>query len=473
MTNLPIAILCAALSSFSDDGAAWNRYRGPNGTGLAAGSGYPLEIGPESQVLWKVALPPGRSSPALSREHLYLTAVEDERLLTLALSRETGERVWEREAPRPRRTEFHAKNGPAAATAAVDDEVVVVFFDEFGLLAYDHDGEELWRKPLGPFDNIYGMGASPILVGDVVVQACDQATGSYVLALSKTDGRELWRVERPQAVSGHCTPIVFEPEGGAPQVVLPGSMLLDAYDVASGERVWWITGMPSEMKSVPVLLDDTLWIHGYNMPLNDHGQEILLPEFEPALTESDSDTNGRISADEVEDPRVARMLPWFDQDEDGGLNAVEWSTLRTALAATNVALALRPGGRGDRTAEGVLWRYYRSIPQLPSPLIVDGRYYMLNDQGGLISLLDATKGELIERGRLAQATDAYYASPVAAEGHAFLLSETGILSILGPESGLEPVHTVEFGEPCYATPALEDGQIWLRTQGHLYAFAAD
>jgi len=473
MLFLDLSLLVSLLVPAGDESAAWNRYRGPNGTGLAEGGPYPIEIGPDSHVLWKRALPPGRSSPVLSHTHVYVTAVEDERLWTLALERDTGELAWKREAPRPRRTHFHPKNGPAAPTPAVDSEVVVVFFDEFGLLAYDHAGEELWRLPLGPFDNIYGMGSSPILVGGLAVLACDQSTGSYVLAVSKRDGKEVWRVPRPEAVSGACTPIVYRPAEDGPQVVLPGSLLLDAYDAASGARVWWITGLPSEMKSVPVLLDDTLWLHGYNIPMNDHGQEILLPEFPAALAERDADGDGRISAAELGDGRLGELFAVFDLVADGSLDAGEWGSLRATLAATNAAMAVRPGGRGDRTAEAVLWRFYRSIPQLPSPLVVDGRYYMLNDQGGLISLLDAASGELIERGRLEDALDEYYASPVGANGRVYLLSESGILSVLAGDSGLRSVHRAEFGESCYATPALEDGRIWLRTQEHLYAFGAE
>ena len=123
------------------DGAAadWSRFRGPNGTGIAASGEFPAEIGPERNVLWKSALPPGRSSPVLSHARLFLTALEGEELVTLAFERDGGKLAWKHAAPRPRRTRFHADNHPAAPSAAVDADTVVVFFDEFGLLAYDHD----------------------------------------------------------------------------------------------------------------------------------------------------------------------------------------------------------------------------------------------------------------------------------------------------------------------------------------------
>src|SRR5262245_51945587 len=186
--------LVLSLAPGGDGAAAWNRFRGPNGTGVASGS-YPAEIGPKEHVLWLRELPPGRSSPILSKERVFLTALEGEKLVTLALERASGAVAWKAEAPRPRRTRFHPDNHPAAPSPAVDADTVVVFFDEFGLLAYDHDGKERWRLPLGPFDNVYGLGASPILVGDVVVLACDQSTHSFVVGVSKRDGKELWRAE--------------------------------------------------------------------------------------------------------------------------------------------------------------------------------------------------------------------------------------------------------------------------------------
>src|SRR5262249_58950420 len=109
--------------------------------------------------------------------------------------------------------------GPSAAT---DGRYVVVFFGDFGLLAYDVDGKELWQKPLGPFNNIYGMGSSPVIVGDIVVLTCDQSTGSYIAAFETATGKERWRTSRTEAKSGHSTPVIYTPPDGRPQIVVPG-----------------------------------------------------------------------------------------------------------------------------------------------------------------------------------------------------------------------------------------------------------
>jgi hypothetical protein len=472
-SRVVVCALLVAAAPVAQDAAesAWSRFRGPNGAGIAAGGRYEAEIGPEQRVIWKRAFPPGHSSPVFSAERVFLTAVEDDRLWTYALDRETGATVWRREAPRPRRTTFHGKNGPAAASAAVDEDTVVVFFDEYGMLAYDHDGEERWRMPLGPFFNIYGMGASPVLVEGVAVLACDDGKDSYVLGADKRTGEELYRVARPDAVSGHCTPVVYRPDGKPVQFLLPGSFVLDAYEVRTGERVWWVRGLPCEMKSVPALRGDTLWIHGYGSPMNDRGKQLELPGFADALAKMDADGDDALSRDELEERRVRSWFPFLDLDRSGGLDAGEWRLCRASFASVNAAMAIRCGGEGDRTEDAVLWRYYRSIPQLPSPLVLGDVYYLASDQGGLVTTISASTGERIAKARVGDAGDAYFTSPVAGDGKVYLLGESGVLTVLRA-GGLEELHRADFGEPCFATPALVDDSVWIRTEGHLYRLGA-
>jgi len=465
-----LALAVASTALVAQTGTSpWNRFRGPNGTGLAEGK-YLTKVGPEQGVIWKREFPEGHSSPVFSAKLMFLTAVEDEKLYTYAINRADGATVWRKEAPRPRRTKFHGKNGPAAASAAVDGDTVAVFFDEYGMLAYDHDGKERWRMPLGPFFNIYGMGASPIIIGDTVILPCDDGKESYVIGVDKLTGDVRYKVDRPDAVSGHCTPVVYEPEGGAPQFILPGSFLLDSYDAKTGDRIWWIRGLPSEMKSVPVLLGDTLWIHGFGSPQNNEGRQIELPAFADALKQMDKDNDGFIGPKELTDRRVSRYYMFLDLDKSGGLDKDEWRLSRQSFSSVNAAMALRVGGKGDMTEKSVLWRYYRSIPQLPSPLIAEGVYYLLADQGGLMTTVSADKGEFLEKSRVGEAGDAYFTAPVCGDGKVYLLSENGLLTVLAAGKKLEPIHSVHFEEPCFATPALVDNKIWLRTHGHLYCF---
>lgn len=452
----------------------WSRFRGPNGSGVADGATLPGELGPGRNVLWRVAVPDGYSSPVLAGDRLFLTAIEDDRLLTLAIDAESGEELWRREAPRPRVEQLDARNNPAAPSPAVDGERVYVFFAEFGLLAYDLDGNELWRMPLGPFDNLYGMGASPVAYDGKVLLVCDQRTGSFLIAVDGESGETVWRVDRPEAASSHVTPVVWEPEdGGEPQLLVVGSFLFSGYSIATGERLWFVRGMIHEMKSVPVIGDGIAYVNGYGSPLNDPGNTLEVGSFAEALLD-DADGDGFLSREELpEGSRARRRVGMSDLDRDGLLNERDWEYFRNSMAMTNGMFAIRLGGSGDMTEESFLWLYSRAVPQLPSPLLYAGHLYMVND-GGIVTILDPESGERLDQDRLQEAVDSYYASPVAGDGKIYMVSELGKVSVLVPGPDLEVVFSADLDEVVYATPAIDAsrGRIYLRTGAALYCFAA-
>ncbi len=198
--------LVAALSA---EAADWSRFRGPNGSGVAQSAAFPVEFGPQRNVVWKVALPPGHSSPVLDADRIYVTALDGDALQTIAIDRASGQILWRRDVQRPRSLRLDKRNHPASPTPAADGENVYVFFQDFGLIAYSREGRERWRVALGPFDNAYGMASSPIVADGKVVLVCDQSNGSFMLAVGKNDGRLRWKVERPESKSGHSTPIVY------------------------------------------------------------------------------------------------------------------------------------------------------------------------------------------------------------------------------------------------------------------------
>lgn len=460
---------CLSLPTAPGQDREWNRFRGPNGNGIATGS-IPTRFGADTNVVWKVTIPEGSSSPILSARRVFLTAFQKDDLYTYAIERDTGKIAWRKKAPRARKTKVDRRNDPASPSPAVDADTVVVFFPDFGLLAYDHDGRKRWQHPLGPFHNAYGMGASPVIVGDLVYLACDHSRGSFLIALSKRDGKVAWKVDRPHARSGHCTPIVYRPEQGGPQLILPGSFYLDAYDAASGERLWWVSGLSFEMKSTPVLHDRTIYINGYGSPLNQPGNQVAMPPFADVVAKHDKNADGFIQKDEMPPSRAHDWFSFVDLDGDKKLGAADWSFLRDALQSQNAMLAIKAGGRGDMTKKSVRWSYQRWVPQLPSPLIVADTLYMLHDQGGRMTLLRPKTGEVIARGRVKGASDNYYASPVAAGRQILLVGTSGLVSVLEANGGLEPVAVSDLDEKCHATPAIAGGRVYLRTESTLYCF---
>ncbi len=447
----------------------WSQFRGPNGSGVSETGKLPAEFGQEKNLVWKTALPPGHSSPVLTTDYIFLTAVDKNTLLTICLNRNTGEIRWQKTAPRLREEHVDYRSSPAAASPVTDGSNVYVFFQDFGLLAYDLDGNELWQHPLGPFDNVYGMGASPILVEDKLIFVSDQSTNSYIIALDKNTGKQLWHTERREAKSGHCTPVLYQTEAGEIQVVVPGSFLLTAYSPETGEKIWWVRGLSFEMKSTPVMKDDVLYINGYGSPLNQPENQVELPPFEETLATQDADGNGVISKAEMPEMPASNWFSFVDLDGDSVLNAGDWAYFRAALASLNGMLAIRLGGNGDMTEHNLLWQYRKSVPQLPSPLLYKNVLYMIND-GGIATSFKPETGEVIKQGRLKGANDQYYASPVAADGKVFMVSRKGKISVLNPDGSLEVTAVNDLAEQCYATPAIANGRIYIRTVKALYCF---
>ena len=462
---LAVLFLAAAVSTDAPDPGGWSRFRGPNGSGVSESRRLPTEFGPTKNVIWKTELPFGHSSPSLTRHRIFLTAARGGHLITICLDRHTGRFIWEREAPRPRVEKLDSRNGPAGPTPATDGVNVYVFFADFGLLSYDMDGRERWRLPLGPFSNLYGMGASPVLVDDLVVLVCDQNTESFIVAVGQRDGRVRWKTPRPEAHSGHSTPILHKPAGARTQVIVAGSFLLTAYAADTGEKVWWVRGLCFELKSTPVVSGDTLYINGFGTPQNQPGSQPAVESFEDIVRRY-ADATGTVTFANLPN---GNARSWIDLNSDGEVSAAEWDYYRAAMASENGMLAIRLGGRGDMTDANVRWKYHKAVPQLPSPPVYRGVVYMVND-GGIVTALKPDSGAEIGQGRLKGAIDHYYASPVAADGKVFMLSETGKAVVLPSDGSLEPVTVNDLGDDIYATPAISDGRIYVRTRGWLFCF---
>jgi outer membrane protein assembly factor BamB len=457
---LPLALLGA--------GADWPQFRGRNAAGVADATNLPVQVGPEKNVVWKTALPPGWSSPAVAAGRIFLTAVENDKLLTIALDRENGRIRWRREAPRPRRQEMQETNSPAAATPASDGERVYVFFADYGLLAYDADGRELWTLPLGPFNNPFGHGASPILAGDLVLQVCDQDAGSFLIAVDKKTGRVRWNTPRRHAQRGYATPVLLQ-RGSGLQVLVAGSYQLDAYDVRTGKPIWWVTGFPWQIKPTPALGEDSVYLVTYSGE-SDPGQQERVPSFAEALATLDKDKNGKLSKDEIVDERARnRFDEYLDLDDTGFLEERDWAQFQRRRAGTNSLWAFRTGGEGDMTDKSFLWKNAKSLPNVPSPLLYQGVLYTLKE-GGILTSYDPKTGEVLKQARLEGALGAYYASPVAADGKLYALSEEGKLAVVraAPQWELLAVNPLDDGSK--STPAIVGDRLYVRTYSALYCF---
>ncbi|MGI8733354.1 MAG: PQQ-binding-like beta-propeller repeat protein [Pyrinomonadaceae bacterium] len=496
--NTAAALLIASLAFTRAVAEDWSQFRGPNGSGVSATTGLPVEFGPEKNVVWKTALPPGHSSPVLTSNRVFVTAYarvdarakeraharqaspiekENYKLLVIALDRQTGKILWQREVPRTITGRLQNVNDPASPSPVTDGTNVYVFFQEFGLISYNAAGKERWRRPLGPFNMFYGFGASPILVDDKVILPVDQdSPSSYLIAVDKNSGRVRWKVDRPVVISGYSTPIVYQPKQGPKQIVIPESFQLSAYSVVDGKRVWWVRGLTCEMKSIASNDGEYLFINGWGFPQNQPGQQVATIPWEEALPKYDKNGDRQIAKTEIPSAATEKMdkmlssaFEAFDMNRDEKLNTKDWEVFRAMMASENGLLAIKMGGQGDQTATAIRWRYTKPVPQVPSTLLYKGVLYMINDSGILISF-DPVTGNVIKQGRLHGAIDKYFSSPVAADDKVFLIGQAGQVSVLKAAGEWEVLKVNELDDECFATPAIADGRMYIRTRSALYCF---
>jgi outer membrane protein assembly factor BamB len=445
--------------------AEWPRFRGPNGSGVDSSTGYPVEFSPSRNVVWKAPVPYGQSSPIVAGNRVYVTASEDEKLVTIALDAKTGHELWRRGVTRDRTQKIFRANDPASPTPVADSSGVVAFFPDFGVVAYAPDGRERWTHHLGPFKNFYGIASSPVMEGDLVVLICDQQTGSFAIALDRDSGRQRWRTERTGMTVGWATPAIFRPKSGSAELIVPGTTRIDSYYLATGERHWWMPVGSMGALGTPVVDGDTLFVEtvGTNDP--------WLPPFATILAKYDKDKDGRISWDEFHnDPDLGEHFGWIDSNSDNFIDEKEWNAARMLGQGDHGVFALRPQqARGQLAPTAVRWRFEKAMAYIPAPLLYRDVYYMVAT-GGIVTALNASTGEVLKRGRSAEALGEYFASPVAADGKVYLVNEEGKVSVLKAGGQWDVLRVNDLREEVHSTPALSGGRIYVRTRSKLYCF---
>ena len=459
---VPFIILLIANLALS--AADWPRFRGPNGSGVAADTGLPTEFGPTKNVAWKAAVPFGRSSPVVAGGRVFITASEGDALVTLAYDAATGRPLWTRQVKRTHQHKTYKANDPASPTPAADAKSVYVFFPDFGLISYTFDGKERWRHPLGPFENFYGISSSPVIAEGLLLLLCDQTRGSFLAALDKETGRQKWKTERATQTEGWSVPIVYKD-----QVLAVGSARVDSYFLSTGEPRWWMTLNSNGSMGTPVIHGDALIVAASG------SEQPWMPSFAATVVKLDKDGDGRLSIPECKDESEwFEHFAWVDSNHDQFLDEREWNVARSLgtgeYGAVAIPLAGEKKGQLD-AASNVQWRFKRNLPYVPAPLLYDGVFYMAKD-GGIVTSLEPGTGALLKQGRSEKAPGQYLASPVAADGKIFMVSEEGKLTVLKAGAQWEVLAVNNLEDECYATPAISGGRIFVRTRGTLYAFTA-
>jgi len=462
-TLLLVVALCVGLTGRSD-GQDWSRFRGPNGSGMAADAGYPTEFGPDRNLVWRASVRPGKSSPVLSRRHIFLTAYDGGTLYTQCFDRETGRLVWERAEQPARHEDAHVLNEPSAATPVTDGENVYVFFRDLGVISYDAAGSVRWKRPMGPFTNRMGAVTSPIIAGTSLVMVLDQIERSSIVALSLATGEVQWTKSRSET-DAWATPVLYERTGSAPQIVTAGGGQYGAHAVGTGERLWTHKGLAPAIVASPVVVGDTVVGFGY-------GYDSTMP-FSDALKGNDRDGDGRLSLAECGDSAWLIGIAKYYGNRDGFVVESEWIEAWATIVAPSslVAVALEKDAAGGISPRE-LWRYEKSfLAVVPSPLLLDGLVYTVKN-GGILTVLSADTGAVVKMGRVGAVPASYSASPVTAEGRIYLANEDGIVVVLRAGKDWDSVAANDLGEPLYATPAMSQGRIVVRGAKSLFCFGA-
>jgi outer membrane protein assembly factor BamB len=450
------------LAAFGGD---WPQFRGPSGSGVDDSQKPPVKFGPKENLAWKVAVPPGASSPIVVGDKIVLTAFENGKLLTICYSRTDGKELWRADSKAKKIEEFQATEGsPAASTPASDGKLIVSYFGSCGLIAYDLDGKEQWRFDLDPADTNFrfGSGTSPVIADGFVVLARDQAKGSAVYAVDLATGSQKWKTERPKALTNFGTPTVWD-DSGRKTVVVPGTRTMVGYDLKTGAEVWNLGKLPIACCTTPVIAGDLL-VHASWAP---GGADFKMPTFDEVLKAAEQEKLGYLTKEGVAKTPFKDFFDNHDTNKDGKITREEWdANLKLMAGGENRAVALKPGGKGE-----VAWSYTKNLPYVPSPVAYKGRLYFLKD-GPLMTCLDVKTGKPIYEGERVKAGARYYSSPVAANGHIYIAALDGTVAVI-EAGGTEPevVHSVKLAEGVRATPAIADNTLYIRSDKFLYAFA--
>jgi outer membrane protein assembly factor BamB len=333
----------------------------------------------------------------------------------------------------------------------------------------------------------FGSGTSPVVSGDLVILNRQEPKDPFLVALNRKTGAVVWKARYevpaglPIAFGSHSTPLIVDD-----RVVIHGPAETAAYDLETGERVWWVTAI-SSATSTPVHAGGLLYLATW-YPFGESDQRGALPPFEDLQRQHDKDRDGLLSLEEIpadllvfrrpEAPDVPNatmtvrgFFNRFNANKDGGIDRSEWDTalaLVRKLTFDHGLLAIQTGGRGDVTTTHVRWKEKSAVPEVPSPLVFGDCVYLLRN-GGILTCLDRTSGKVVYRQRVG-AGGPYYASPVVAGNKLYVTSGDGVVTVLGTGLSLEVLARNDLDDPVLASPAFADRAVYVRTKSALWAF---
>ncbi len=423
---LSATALVAALYAADASSTTWGQWRGPLLNGSAPGArDLPVTWSPTENVVWRVDLPSwSAATPAVWGDHVFVTSAEkgfdgshseEDNILLLAINRVDGSIQWQKVIGNRNRT--HRKQNLSSPSPVTDGRHVWTMTGSGFLQSHDYRGNLVWSRNLqndfGAFGLNHGYASSPLLFGDrlyvQVLHGMKTDDPSYLLAVDKRTGKDVWRVERPtdavfESPDGYATPAVAVVDG-QPQLVVLGGDYVTGHSLASGAEVWRMGGLNPEKHrfyrtiASPLVIGDVVYA---------------------------SSTRGK---------------PFF---------------------------AFRAAGSGLLPASAVLWKNELGA-DVPTPATDGKRIFVVNDRGIAVSI-DATTGKVLwDRQRIESGT--YSASPLLADGKIYATNEEGATTVLSAGDEFEVLAVNRLDSRTLASPIAVGNQLFIRTADALYCLA--
>jgi len=394
----------------------WTHFRGSNMDGHANVERAPLYWSDTENVVWKVPVNGlGYSSPVVYGNQIWLTSATEDgtEFYTYCFDFETGKLLDEKKlftSEEPQH--IHATNSYATPTPCIEDGFVYVHYGTFGTACLNTNNfEVVWKRNDMPCKHMQGPASSPIIHNDKLIVHLEGTEDPYVVALDKKTGKTIWKSVRPAEIydplepvyrKSYQTPIVIKVERKE-LLISNSAFLCFAHDVNTGEVIWTIEYGFDSTVSQPLFYDGLVYVN-----------------------------SGWIKVD---------SKPLYTQQ-----------------------YAIDPTGKGDITDTHVKWMHEDEVPQIPTPVIVDGLMYMVHDRG-MASCLDVKTGEVIWKEKL---KGNFNSSPIYAAGNIYFINVKGFCTVIKPGTSFQKIAENDIKETVKAMPVFIGNQMILRTEKFLY-----
>ena len=411
--NLIAALGCGVAALLTADTLAdhWPAWRGPSGLGVSTEHNLPTHWSRTESVRWRAALPDrGNSTPIVWDNRVFVTqAIEkDNRRTLMCFDRKDGKLLWQSGVTYAEKEATHATNPYCSASAVTDGQRVIASFGSAGLISYDFQGKEEWRRDLGKQSHIWGNGSSPILYKELCILNFGPGPRTFLIAVDKKTGRTVWQVDEPGGDFGDksdnwrgswSTPVVITLRD-RDELILPLPGRVAAFEPLTGKELWSCSGLN------PLVYTSALFSEGV----------------------------------------VVTM---------GGFNGT--------------SLAVKAGGSGDVTSTHLLWQTPKTKQRIGSGVISGGHIYILDDPG-IAECIELMTGKVVWQERLQGPSKELtsWSSLVLAEGRLYGINQGGDTFVLRANPKFELLSINPLGETANASVATSNGDLFIRTHQNLW-----